>query len=230
MCDFEIVSATRKNEESFWRTSLLAASINEFRKNYDFKYHIFYENKRSLSAIYNQAISRSEAKYIILVHDDVYIKDMCFFEKLIEEHKLFNILGVAGCLSDVGVVPAWPYAACDFSNKKFTKLNSRLGGRIYHGAIWINNLNVFGDVGVQATLLDGVFISIDLHSIDKNLRLFDEGFDFHFYDLDFSKNAVRNGMKLGISSVELVHESTGGYFSESWIQAYEIFKNKWENR
>jgi GT2 family glycosyltransferase len=56
---------------------------------------------------------------------------------------------------------------------------------------------------------------------------FDERFDFHFYDLDFCREAERLGVRVGTWPLPVIHESGGGFGSPSWRRACEVYFDKW---
>ena len=52
--------------------------------------------------------------------------------------------------------------------------------------------------------------------------LFDTNFDFHHYDLSLCMNAHRNGMKIGIAPIMMVHYSHGKY-DQRWLESSRKF-------
>ena len=51
---------------------------------------------------------------------------------------------------------------------------------------------------------------------------FDENFDFHHYDLSLCMNAHRNGMKIGIAPISMIHYSHGKY-DDRWLKSSAKF-------
>ena len=51
---------------------------------------------------------------------------------------------------------------------------------------------------------------------------FDENFDFHHYDLSLCMNAHRNGMKIGVAPIAMIHYSVGN-FNKKWEASGEKF-------
>lgn len=228
MSKFEFVSATRKDEDYFWRTAFLAATLRNFENREDVLYSIYFENKKSLGAVYNEAIMRSDADYIILLHDDVFIFDDLVFDKIEKAHESYDVFGLAGALVPCGASPSWMHKSVDLSRDRFLELHEKNGGEIYHGSIFNNYQSKFGQTPAKAYLVDGLFISINRKKILSSGVLFDEQFDFHFYDLDFSKQVVSSGLRLGIWPIDVIHQSVGGdYFSASWKKMYAKYEDKW---
>ena len=56
---------------------------------------------------------------------------------------------------------------------------------------------------------------------------FDERFDFHFYDMDFCRQAEAKGLRMGTSPINVIHQSFGNYGNPSWLNSYAIYLNKW---
>ena len=60
-----------------------------------------------------------------------------------------------------------------------------------------------------------------IDAVASGLR-FDEQFDFHFYDLDFCRQAELKGMTMGTWPISVVHESGGAYGKPAWREAFEM--------
>ncbi len=79
----------------------------------------------------------------------------------------------------------------------------------------------------EVKLLDGVLlIARSSTLLDHDLR-FDPTFSFHFYDLDFCRQAELKGVKMGTWSISVIHESHGNFQSEAWRQAYSRYLAKY---
>jgi len=88
-------------------------------------------------------------------------------------------------------------------------------------------LSIFGPPFQQVKLLDGLLLAAFSDTlIQKSLR-FDERFDFHFYDLDFCRQAEQLGVTMGTIPLSLIHESGGNFDSHSWRMAYKEYIKKW---
>jgi len=62
--------------------------------------------------------------------------------------------------------------------------------------------------------------------LDAGVR-FDERFDFHFYDMDFSRQAVAAGLKVGTWPVAVTHASGGAFGTEAWREGMDLYLDKW---
>ena len=56
---------------------------------------------------------------------------------------------------------------------------------------------------------------------------FDQRFKFHFYDLDFCRQAEIKSISMGTWPISIIHESTGGVGSPAWQSAYEKYLKKY---
>lgn len=219
-----ITSCTRLNE-SEWSTSLLGSSYPRI-PNSDTHAIIHYNNKESITKCYNKTINivkdfddSNMDDIIVFVHDDVRIEDLYFIEKLEEGLKEFDVVGVAGgkkLLIDHRVPPSWT--------------NGAIGsGAIHHKKDNMRMPNCFGNFSRVLTL-DGVFIATKLSTLINNNIRFDEQFDFHCYDLDFSMQCYKAKLKLGTIPLHLLHGSVGDFGSEGFkvnaTKFYEKYKVK----
>ena len=58
---------------------------------------------------------------------------------------------------------------------------------------------------------------------------FDPVFDFHLYDLDFSRSAIGRGLKLGTWPLSVTHRSPGGFGDERWRTNADRYLDKWQS-
>jgi protein O-GlcNAc transferase len=94
--EVEIVSASSLGGERFMAEAPLGASIHRFRRDRRIKWRIFAENSAGLSTIFNQAIDADGPDLLLFVHDDVWIDDLFFVDRLIDALDAFDIVGIAG--------------------------------------------------------------------------------------------------------------------------------------
>jgi GT2 family glycosyltransferase len=78
-------------------------------------------------------------------------------------------------------------------------------------------------------LLDGFFLAVRSETLlSKGIR-FDETFDFHFYDMDFCRQAEEHGLRMGTWTLSAVHESGGSFGTSAWQQGYQKYLDKWKS-
>jgi hypothetical protein len=88
--------------------------------------------------------------------------------------------------------------------------SGNLSGSVAHGTGFPPTvLNRFGPPGKAVKLLDGFFLAVRSETLlSKGIR-FDESFDFHFYDMDFCRQAEQHGLRMGTWTLSAIHESGG---------------------
>ena len=194
-----IVSATQgKKEDTLLYKSIKDEYIFEFEEN----------NKNGLGIIYNKFIQENKDlyKWIVFIHDDVTINDLHLEEKL-NNHKEkygFDVIGVAGGVNPVMKPPFLWHIMCGGLEN-----NPNIHGEVahYHGNQIF--LSKFGTFPARVAIIDGLFIAVHTDSFKNTSLKFDEQFDFHLYDIDFSLQANQNKLKIGVMEVNLIHRSHG---------------------
>jgi hypothetical protein len=221
-----VVCATRKTKESFFTETALGRSLKMYPFLSRVELRLFAENERGLSTVYNQAIEEVKdfPAILIFVHDDVYITDFFWVQRVLEALKLFNVVGAVGNKRRVPKQPGW----CFLNENLQADVGENLSGIVGHGKGFpCNKLTFFGPALQEVKLLDGLFLAAPSQTlIDHNLR-FDERFSFHFYDLDFCRQVELKELKMGTCAISLVHESTGAFRTDPWRHAYQVYLEKW---
>ena len=219
-----IVAATRYSEDEFWSQSALGQSLERLCRRSDPNICIAYANAKGLPDVYNHHISEKITdEAIIFIHDDVWIDDYHIFSRISEGLQCFDILGVAGNRRRLPMQPSWIFTDTALTWDE----PHQLSGAIAHGDYPFGELTFYGHCPAECELLDGVLLAIKSASIRAaNLR-FDPRFDFHFYDLDFCRQARQAGLRLGTWPIAITHQSGGNFISTSWHESYQIYLQKW---
>ena len=222
----EIVSATRLSREEFWKKSALGISLRRLKNTNKLTPRIAFENKKGMPEIYNKRISSAENHQILVfIHDDVWIDDCFFGERIHEGLEVFDVIGVAGNRRRVPDQPSWA-----FLDDKFTwDDKSNLSGKVAHGSGPFSRITTYGHVPAKCKLLDDIFLATKKASLVDNHILFDQRFKFHFVDMDFCRTAISKGLQLGTWPICLTHQSRGAYSSSEWRTNYRIYQEKWGN-
>lgn len=221
--DFLIVSATKYSKQDFEEKSLLYKSLNKLSQfNKNFETEIYYDNTNSLSKIYNNSIKTNKYDMFIFVHDDVLIEDMFLFEKLEEASKQFKMIGLAGSqkfkLHNEGTL-MW----LQNDNRQ------QCSGSVAH---FHNNeyfVSCYGASKKKCLVMDGLFLAVDAKTIYDNNILFDEQFDFHFYDLDICLQFFSKKIPIGTWPISVFHKSAGSYGNKDFAPMQQKFVSKWKN-
>ena len=192
------------------------------KTGWDARTEIVENNTEGLSKVYNRFLSDEyKDKFVIFIHDDVLINDLFFEEKVLLAFEKYDIIGLAGSKS------------CDLSSDHpawhtMTKREDMVG-EVAHsseGKIWTT---VFGPTDSRALVIDSLFMGVNVNkALEKGLK-FDERFDFHHLDIDFSLEANRLKIKTGVFPLSVIHFGLGSSMNtQEWSDSATIFKNKYK--
>lgn len=220
-----LVVATRKSVESFWAEAATGKSLRLFFGPH-LEVMVYPENSKGLAEIYNQEIEKSKGDPSILVfaHDDLHFLDFFWMQQILNGLTHFGIVGVAGNKRRVPFQPSWA-----FIDGNFTWDESRnLSGIVGHGSSFPpTDISNFGPPFQEVKLLDGLILAAFSETLIKNHMRFDEEFKFHFYDMDFCRQAEIRGVRMGTIPLSLIHQSGGNFGSEDWEKSYQKYLQKW---
>jgi len=222
-----VVCATRLPRNKFLSHTSLGKSIKSFIEVSKAEVKLYADNSTGLSEIYNKAIEDSIENPAILVfaHDDIALYDFFWAERIRDGVEKFDIAGLAGNLRRVPKQPSWAFINDGFSWDS----SSNLSGTVAHGSTFpLNKVLPFGPVDQECKLLDGVLLSVKSELLINTKLRFDENFKFHFYDIDFCRQAELKNLKMGTIPLSIVHESGGNFSSNEWRASYQKYLNKWK--
>jgi len=220
----EVVSATRLAADDFGGMSALGHSLRRLAFDARVSAAIAFANRLGLPHVYNSRITSPDGgELLVFVHDDVWIEDHFFADRIIEGLRHFDVIGVAGNRRRVAGQPAWA-----FVDPKLTwDERANLSGAVAHGAQPFGAVSYFGAVPAACELLDGVFLAARKSVLLAHDVTFDPQFDFHFYDMDFCRRARQQGLRLGTWPIALTHLSGGAFGSAPWQEKYRAYLAKW---
>lgn len=222
---FRFVVATRKSQEDFWKNT----ATGKFLKLYLLPFVeviLFSENSQGLPDLYNKAIDAAidDPAVLIFAHDDLHILDFHWMNTIFNGLNRFGIVGVAGNKRRVPFQPSWVFIDEHFKWDE----PENLSGVVGHGDSFPpSNISNFGPPFQEVKLLDGLILAALSETLIKNHLRFDEKFKFHFYDLDFCRQAEIRGVSMGTIPLSIIHESGGNFGSEDWRFAYQKYLEKW---
>jgi len=220
-----LICATRMNQTDFLAKSALGRSLSLCPWP-DVELRLFVENKAGLPTVYNRALAEALLKPAILVfiHDDVCLSDYFWPNQVRAGLQAFDIIGLAGNRRRVDNQPAWAF----IDSKLSWDQRENLSGTVGHGKGFVpSQVSVYGPSGQEVKLLDGVLVAAHSETLQKAGVRFDESFDFHFYDLDFCRQAEAKQLRMGTWPIAIIHESGGNFGSESWRRGYAKYLAKW---
>jgi len=224
------VTATRLDAASFFASTPLGKSLQFYRtfpRGQAIELRLFPNNTDSLSACYNKAIEESidDPAILIFVHDDVFLNDFYWAQHLLDGLKVFDIVGLAGNRRRAPGQASWMFLDDAFNRDD----DANLTGVIGHGQGFpdLIELSFYGAPGQEVKLLDGVFLAVRSRDLVLSGARFDPRFQFHFYDLDFCRQAERCGLRMGTWAISVIHASPGRLGVDAWRAAYMTYLDKY---
>ncbi len=227
----EVISATRMSERDFWAKSALGRSLLRLEQDSRLIPRITYANTRGLSEIYNARMAAATDDSILLfIHDDVWLDDERFADRIIEGLAEFDMIGLAGSRRRLPKQPSWGFV---MSKRKpgiaEWDEDQYLSGAVAHGADAHGEVRVYGEAPAECELMDGVLLAARKSVLDSYKVGFDKRFMFHFYDLDVCRLARKRGMRLGTWPIAITHQSGGSFGTPMWQQGYQTYLEKWKD-
>ena len=218
-----IVSATRGDEGGFWRDTALGRSLDARRGDTRLVFDIAYSNRAGLPLVYNAALDRCGlGDAVMFVHDDLWLCDPDWVDKVFVALKRYDCVGVAGDTRRVRGQSAWGFGLDGNWDYPF------LSGAVGHGDTPQDYTEWrYGPLPQRCELLDGVLVAADASRLRRCGVRFDTRFDFHFYDLDFCRSARACGLSLGTWLITVVHQSGGQLLAPAWEAARKDYLAKW---
>ena len=222
-----VVSATRLPAERFWQEAALGQSLRRLgamQPEQAVKASIAFENSAGLPIVYNRVIDAAPAgALLVFVHDDVWIEDYFFAQRVAEGLQVYDAIGVAGNRRRLPGQPAWAFVNSQFTWDERTHLSGSVG----HGQAPFGPVSHFGPSPADCELLDGVLLAARADALGQAGVRFDERFAFHFYDMDFCRSARQQGLRIGTWPLAITHQSGGAFGTPAWQQAHRSYQDKW---
>lgn len=183
------------------------------------------ENKCGLPSVYNQYIAEENRGNIILfLHHDVEIHDNFLYEKLMEAHKQYDIVGLAGART--------VNLPLEFNKPTLWHVmspKSHQCGFVTHqdGEEELFTTN-FGRTPNRVSIIDGLFISVDVSACLDTGVMFDSEFLYHHYDLSFCMRANAKNLKIGVWPIFAIHKALGtSGLTKEWETSHNFFVKKY---
>lgn len=220
----EIVSATRLTESGFWNESALGVSLKRLAADKRLTVRIALENRLGLPDIYNSRIDSDEpSEILVFIHDDVWIDDHFFVDRIIEGLMTYDVIGVVGNRRLTEQQTGWAFMNDQFAVDD----HSNFCGAVAQGAQPFGTVQFLGPSPAPCQVLDGLFFATRKETLLRSGVRFDPQFDFHFYDIDFCRSAAFNGLKLGTWPIALTHQSGGAFNTQPWTEKKLLYRKKW---
>lgn len=220
----EMVSATRTSPSDFRSNTMLGQSIERLTYNPGIVWKIVADNQIGLPKLYNLAIdSDTENDILVFIHDDVWIDDYFFGQRIVEGLRKFDVIGVAGNRRRVPNQRCW--FSVSMTDFPFDSPNlSGILRQVWHGS---PEMTAFGPLPAPCEFLDGVLLAARKSRLLEAGVRFDERFDFHFYDMDFCRSARAAGLSLGTWPIAISHHSGAIFGGPAWERQKALYFEKW---
>lgn len=167
------------------------------------------EDAHSMTAGYNEAMSCSEAKYKVYLHQDVFIINPDFIQDCLN---IFQSDAKIGMIGNVGV-EKMPVSGIMWEGERFGKVYEQHN---YETVLWFNDIKN-GKSYMEVESIDG-FLMVTQYDIPWREDLFDK---WDFYDCSQSMEFIRRGYKVVVPKMDepwCVHDcgfvSLGNYEEE----------------
>ncbi len=178
------------------------------------------ENKYSLSEIYNKGLQESKYEIVVFMHDDILIETTGVTKKiqrLFENNQEYGIIGLAG--------------TDDLVSGMWWEKKDKMYGQVKHqhnGKTWKNSYSdSFGDRLKDVITIDGLFMVAHKERLKTG---FNEEFKgFHFYDISFCVENVKQGVKIGVTTKIMVIHKSIGMVNDQWKENKLLFESKYGN-
>lgn len=184
-------------------------------------------NAKSMAAGYNEAMKKSNAKYKVYLHQDLFIINKNFIYDIVNTFNSSNKIGMIGCIG----AKRFPESAVWWE----AKLKS---GKMYNSYKGKMEFTEFGSCQDQTELVWAIDGAIMITQDDLGWRedLFD---GWHFYDISQSVEFKLKGLEIAIPkqiepwcihdsgtvSIEELNKYRKVFLKEYWCKIFNIIQN-----
>ena len=152
-----------------------------------------------------------------------WLDDFFLTTRVLEGLQHYDVIGVAGNRRRLPRQPSWAFTDTEFKWDE----PENLSGAVAMGDYPFGQLSFFGQCPADCELLDGVLLAVKPAALIQTSVRFDPTFPFHFYDLDFCRQARQAGLRLGTWPIAITHQSGGSFGSPAWHASYHQYLSKW---
>lgn len=182
--------------------------------------------KYGICKVYNDLAAKAKFPYVCFLHEDIILKTENWGKKIIEtfsEDPEIGLVGIAGSKYKSAYFSGW------YSRVK------KLDCANYFHQYPSGSEHVFlsptdTKSNEEVVCIDGVMMCCK-RAIWKQ-TLFDEELlkGFHFYDIDFSLRVSHQYKVMVTFDIDLIHITTGGDYSNNWVETAILFHEKKEDK
>lgn len=221
-----VVCATRKKEADFHQNTATGRSLALSRYVSPHQLVLFAENQLGLGALYGAVVqhARNSPAILVFIHDDLYINDYFWADRIREGLERYEVVGLAGNIRRVPGQPGWAFTDLSFQWDG----RHNLSGAVAHGKIFDQKpVYPFGPTNQRCLLMDGVMLAANSEKLNAHDINFDPQFQFHFYDMDFCRQVELKNKSMGTIALSTIHESPGKFGTAVWQESYRRYIKKW---
>lgn len=237
----KLVTATRLSRADFWAKSLLGRSLRVLPAHHGLDIIVHADNRgaerHGLPALYNRHLDSGDDRLTVFLHDDVFVHDIFLAERVREALREHDIAGLAGSRYSAPEEPSWALSFDEELRYRGWQTGPgfqgvTLSGVVSHltgpddGSIPRVQPSSYGPTPATVDCLDGLFLAVKPAALRQVALRFDEAFDFHLYDVDFTRCAAARGLSLTTWPILCTHGSSGNYGSESWKAAARRYREQ----
>lgn len=181
-----------------------------------------------LGEIFNQALDGTDPQTnLVFLHDDVYLNDWFFAQRVLEALERFDVVGVVGSVNPDLSQPSWGLRFDESLNAAGWQPGLQRSGAVNHFDYASPRVSMYGPTPMPCRLLDGLFLAIRTSAVKEKRVRFDPRFRFHCYDIDFCRSAAEHSLRIGTWPISVTHDSGGSYGSDDFKQAARAYLEKW---
>lgn len=224
---------TRLSRADFVARSLLARSLRSVPQAQMPRIELHADNAPpnpvlGLGEIYDRVLRQArDGDAVVFVHDDAYLHDWFFADRVREALQRFDVVGVAGNRAPDLAQPSWALRFDAALVPLGWQDRTALSGAVGHGDPAAPPVDLYGPTPAACGLLDGVFLAVDVSRARGAGVSFDSRFRFHCYDLDFCRTAAAAGLRVGTWPIAVTHASAGNFASPAWQAEAAVYLQKW---
>ncbi len=227
-----LVSATQVSDSVFADATFLGRSLaripDKLRPGLAMAFGNTGPSALPLGAIFNKVLEQTnEQTNLVFVHDDVYLHDWYFAQRILDALEQFDVVGVAGSVNPDLSQPSWGLRFDGDLRPAGWQPGVQLSGAVNHFDYAAPKVSMYGPAPAACRLLDGVLLAIKTSAVKRCGARFDERLRFHCYDLDFCRSAAEKGLRIGTWPLSITHNSAGSFGSEAFRQSARVYLDKW---
>ena len=176
-------------------------------------------DKKGICEVYNGLAQKAKYPYLCFLHEDVLLRTQNWGVEILNtfsKDEAIGLIGIAGSKYKSAYFSGW------YSGVKMLDCGNYI--HQYRAGSEHVFLSPSGTkISEEVVCIDGVMMCCKKEVWEQTL--FDEKLlkEFHFYDIDFSLRVSRHYKVMVTYDIDLVHITTGGDYSNNWVETAILF-------